>query len=91
MKIAARENFRFTDKRLLAGLLITLPWLFVTSLGIADMHRDATGIPAMMCGLLSLACVIWSIVGKTRQCLFLLVTFIVSMMVAVSPLVCVVY
>jgi len=91
MKIAARENFRFTDKRLLAGLLVTLPWLLATSLGIADPHRDATGIPAMLCGLLGLVCVVWSIVGKTRQCLFLLVTFIVSTTVTVISFVCVVY
>ena len=89
MKIAARENFRFTDRRLAAGLLVTLPWLLVTCLGLVNPHLDATGIPAALSGLSGLACVAWSVAGKTRQCLFLLVTFIVSLAVTVIPFVCV--
>lgn len=90
MKIASRENFRFTDKRLAVGFLICVPWLIADSLGVADPHRDGTAVWAMLSGLSGIACVIWAIASKTNQSLFLLLTSLVSMMVAVRPFVCVI-
>ena len=90
MKIASRENFRFTDKRLGMGSLVTVPWLLIVSLGIADPHRGGMGIPMLLAGLTGIACVVGS-VRKTRECLFVFLTFIVSMMTVMMPLVCTAY
>jgi hypothetical protein len=89
MKIASRENFRFTDKRLAAGLFICAPWLLLIALGIADPHQDGTAIWAMLSGLSGIVCAIWAAVRKTEQSLFLLLTGLVSMIVALTPFVCV--
>ena len=89
MGMASRENFRFTDKRLALGLLICIPWLLGDWLGIVDPHRDATAIPELLCGVAGIVCVVWAAVRKTEQSLFLLVTLVVSAMVAMMPFVCV--
>ena len=89
MKMAVKENFRFTDKRLAAGLLLSLPWLLADWSGIIDPHHDATGVPSLACGVVGLVCVVWSLVRKTAQSVFLLLTMIVSMIATVTPFICV--
>jgi len=87
MKIAARENFRFTDKRLALGLAICLAWGLADVLRGAESHWDRTGVASSLTGLASMACVIWAILGKTRQCLFLLLTAVIAILIAVRPFV----
>lgn len=90
MKVASRENIRFTDKRLALGLFITVPWLLLHSLGFTDLHRSFLAVPAMLAGLSGIACVIWAAIGRTEQCLFMLLTAVISLAVTVIPLICVV-
>ena len=45
----------------------------------------------MLSGMVGICCVAWALQGKTKQVVFLLLTFAVSLAVAVSPFLCVVH